>query len=84
VAAVEIAGRVARLRERVVAALRSHGPHTADEIAGILGEDILSIRPRFSELGATGAIIKTADRRPNPRSGLLARVWRVVDQRGVP
>jgi hypothetical protein len=50
---------------------------TADECAGYLGETILSIRPRFSELRAFGLIEDTGDRRLND-SGRRATVWRAT------
>jgi hypothetical protein len=51
---------------------------TADECAAVMGVDILSIRPRFSELLQRDAITKTGERRPN-KSGSLAAVWRAVE-----
>ncbi len=47
---------------------------TADEAAEALGESVLSIRPRFSELKATGEIRDTGFRRRNI-SGRHAVVW---------
>lgn len=67
--------RAGILRAKVLAALRSTGPATADECADRLGETVLSIRPRFSELRATGLILDTGDRRIND-SGRSAIVWR--------
>jgi len=48
---------------------------TADEIAARLGESVLAVRPRISELFHAGVIEKTGDRRPNA-SGLSAHVWK--------
>ena len=48
---------------------------TADEVAAKLDEDVLSIRPRISELAVQGKIIETGQRRKN-RSGKSAMVWR--------
>jgi len=48
---------------------------TADEIAARIGESVLAVRPRVSELFHAGVIEKTGDRRRNA-SGLLAHVWK--------
>jgi len=50
---------------------------TADEVANLLNESILFIRPRISELMKLGFLKDTGDRRPND-SGRNARVltWR--------
>jgi predicted ArsR family transcriptional regulator len=64
------------LRDRVLSSLARIGPRTADEMAASLGEDILSIRPRFTELRRLGLIEKTGERRPN-KSGADANVWRI-------
>lgn len=50
---------------------------TADEVAAEVGEDILSIRPRMTELNQQGKIIKTALRRKN-KSGRSAIVWMIA------
>lgn len=70
-------GRGQRLRELVAEALVKYGPKTPDEIAELLGESPLSIRPRFTELKRVGAIVDTGDRRIN-KSGNTAKVWRVA------
>lgn len=70
----------ATLRVRVLAyltAVRGDFPWcgaTADEIAAALGESILAIRPRCSELKAKGVIYATGTRRKNA-SGMSAAVW---------
>lgn len=79
-AADAAAPRAPRLRERIVGLLYPALTLTADEAAGILGESILSIRPRFSELAATGKIADTGERRPNS-SGKRAIVWRLESPR---
>ena len=48
---------------------------TADEVAERLGQSVLSVRPRISELKAKGKIEATAKRRCNV-SGKRAVVWR--------
>jgi predicted ArsR family transcriptional regulator len=75
-AAQSMADDAATLRHRVWASLRMK-PRTADECAEYLGESILSIRPRFSELRASGLIADSGLRRPNS-SGRSATVWRAA------
>lgn len=75
-AAEEIADRAETLREQIKDRLRVKAS-TTDEMALHLGESILSIRPRFSELRAVGDIAWTGDRRKNA-SGKMAKVWRAV------
>ena len=55
---------------------------TADEIAAKLGESVLAVRPRVSELFHAGLIEKTGERRPNA-SGLNAYVWKKTAAGGV-
>lgn len=75
--AAEVAATLAMtLRERVEAWLTGHEV-TADECADALGESILSIRPRLSELRAMGRIEDTGKRRKNV-SGNSAVVWRAT------
>jgi DNA-binding MarR family transcriptional regulator len=62
------------LRDRVLAAFkREEG--TSDEIADRLGESILSVRPRVTELSRMNLIERTGERRHNA-SGMSAHVWR--------
>lgn len=68
----------ATLRESARWYLRHYGPMTADECANRMGESVLSIRPRFSELAAKAQIIDTGERRENA-SGRRAVVWRSVE-----
>jgi hypothetical protein len=44
--------RAAVVRDRCKAAVRELGPMTADEIAAAIRENILTVRPRVSELAA--------------------------------
>lgn len=79
-AAESMRGRAPRLRD---ACMKICGQYTdgvtADEAAAILGESILSIRPRFSELNLAGKIYDTKERRPNA-SGRDAAVWKINPQ----
>lgn len=77
--AATISGRAVHLREAVIVTLARRGPLTADETAAQLGESVLSIRPRFTELFALGRIEKTGERRPNV-SGHDATVWRLTGE----
>jgi transcription initiation factor IIE alpha subunit len=73
-AADEIAEHAQTLKDRVDKLFDS-AQLTADECAERLGQDILSVRPRLSELRRLGRIVETEDRRAN-RSGIKATVWR--------
>lgn len=66
-----------RLRSAVLEYLRSHGPSTPDECARALGESILAIRPRFSELRLQGKILATGEHRTNA-SGKKAEVLKIT------
>lgn len=75
-AADAIQSRAAILRQRVADLFRT-GRYTADECADALGETVLSIRPRCSELAKQGAIVDSGLRRRNA-SGKMAIVWRAA------
>jgi hypothetical protein len=51
---------------------------TADEVAAVLGEDILAIRPRISELRSEkmGRLVVPSGEKRKNKSGILAMVWR--------
>jgi len=66
------------LRDRCIDMLRTFGPLTADEVAEKLGKNVLSIRPRITELANDLIIIDTPDRRENG-SGKQAIVWSMAD-----
>jgi len=66
-AAADMASRVTGLRLAVLGALAQD--RTADECAAVLGESVLAIRPRLTELKRLG-------RRKNA-SGKRAIVWRL-------
>jgi predicted Rossmann fold nucleotide-binding protein DprA/Smf involved in DNA uptake len=76
-AARKIARHATTLRMRVHSFLRDHYPaaYSADQIAENLGETILSIRPRVSELNKNGAI-EAAEGRHKNQSGMSAHCWR--------
>lgn len=76
-AARAIARHANTLRSRVYSFLRDRYPaaYSADQIAESLGETILSIRPRVSELNSAGDIEATEGRHKN-HSGMTAHLWR--------
>jgi predicted ArsR family transcriptional regulator len=69
-----IAPSAATLRDLSLRCLRERGDMTADECAAALGYDVLSIRPRFSELRRLGQIHATPKRRHSSR-GIPSTVW---------
>ena len=77
-AAEKMVGRVAYLQGKCLDVLRrcDEWGLTPDQCASALGESLLSIRPRFTELKEMGLIEKTGERRKNA-SGMSATVWRV-------
>lgn len=74
-AALQIADRSGHLRNKVLDVLKNRNC-TADEVAEKIGESVLSIRPRVSELRAMGKIVPTTLRRKNI-TGHSAVVWTV-------
>ena len=60
--AIEGSGQASRLRSAVLA-FYGRRSGTADECAASLGESILSIRPRCSELLTAGKLYRTGERR---------------------
>jgi len=75
-AAAAMAPVVGTLRERCLAEIK-RWPGTSDEIAQRLGESVLSIRPRISELIDMGKVRKSPVRREN-ESGMKASVIECV------
>ena len=73
-AALAMRGRAKTLRDAVEAVLARHDA-SADEVADELGESVLAIRPRCSELLRLGKI-EAADCRRRNQSGKWAQVWR--------
>lgn len=62
------------LRVKVLELLKAGNELTADEIADRLGETVLAIRPRVSQIKRQGLIFDTGKTRPNI-SGIRASVW---------
>ena len=77
-AAEALGGNTRILRTRILHFL-SKFPNglTCDEIAARMDVDILSVRPRMTELAAQGEVEKTNIRRRGPR-GRNAVAWRNV------
>lgn len=71
--------RAANIDARCVAALRLHGPMTADECAAKIGERPGSVRPSFTALRLRGKLEKTGDRR-RTESGKPANVMRLTPE----
>jgi len=82
-AAEAITGHANNVRDRVLALFTGEYPasFTADQVATALNENILTVRPRVSELRRSGLIEPTEERRKN-RSGLSAHCWRAVVRSG--
>lgn len=77
-AADEVAERAPILRARCLATLERSQGLTADEVAGRLGQSILSVRPRITELTRKGLVRDSGERRFNT-SGKRAIVWAAVN-----
>jgi hypothetical protein len=77
---IERPGRAASLRAAVLGAFELGWTGTADELAHRLGESVLSIRPRVTELHRQGLLSPTTERRKNA-SGASAHVWKLNDHR---
>lgn len=77
-AAVDMEPKVDTLRAKALEAIKSAADGlTADEVAAVLGESILAIRPRITELWKLGYLMQTTKRRKN-QSGKSAIVWRLA------
>ncbi len=75
-AAVEMRSWARTLRDDCLAFIKRH-ESTADEVAVFLGESVLAVRPRISELHAKGLIRDSLKRRRNS-SGKSAVVWEAI------
>lgn len=74
-AARAIASTAKTLREKVLRTIAAAPAGlSADAVADRLGQSVLSVRPRVSELHRSGEIRKTKGRATNA-SGLSATVW---------
>jgi hypothetical protein len=74
--AIEATGRAQLLRDRVLQHFQAGHESTADEVAAVLDEHILSIRPRCSELRERKLITTTGKRRQSS-GGKMSNVWRL-------
>ena len=76
-AARNIRSHAKTVRDRVHTFQKDRRPaaFSADQIADQLGESILTIRPRVSELNRAGEIEAVTERRKNA-SGMSAHCWR--------
>jgi hypothetical protein len=75
-AAEAIAPVAGTLRERVLIEVRRL-PGTPEQIAHRMRVDLLSIRPRFSELARLG-LIKDSGKRGDSRGGKHAIIWQAA------
>ena len=77
--------RASILRTQVVDCYHHHGKLTSDECSELLGESILSIRPRISELHkcVPPALEDSGLRRKN-KSGHSACVWQISEKKVQP
>lgn len=75
-AAQAVAPSAESMRAIVLRALRRRGPSTPEEIAVWTRLDLMSVRPRFSELKALGQIETNGETRQS-RTGKRAKVWRI-------
>lgn len=75
-AAESVKPRAATLRDKALALLKD-ASLTADEVAAKLGETVLAIRPRITELKRMGEIEDTGRVRRNA-SGVMASVWKIA------
>ena len=79
-AAVAVTKRLSERQAEVMAVMNTRFDDagegmTPDEVASVLGADVLAIRPRITELHKLDKIEKTGERRANV-SGLKANVWK--------
>jgi hypothetical protein len=78
---LEESGRAATLRALVWQFFEAGVEDTADGIADRMGESILAIRPRVSELHKLGRIEQTG-RRDKSATGSTSHVWRRREPQG--
>lgn len=58
----DLQAHVVDLRLRVLSALRQHGPCTTRELASLSGIDLLTVRPRVTELKELGFVELVEDK----------------------
>ena len=75
-AAHAMRGRSATLRDKILELLKHHAGLTPDEASELMGETVLSCRPRFVELRHLDLIEQTGEKRANV-SGMRAKVYRI-------
>lgn len=79
-AAQNVSHKARRLHALMLAQLRLNPDGlSADELASILQEDRLNIRPRCTELRLLGKIVPSKKRRPNI-SGANATIWLLAEE----
>ena len=81
-AAKNVSSRAANLRTQCLDIVKRKGNYgaTPEEVASLLSESILSIRPRFTELKILNYIVDSGLRRKN-NFGSNTKVWRYNDSR---
>lgn len=82
-AAEAITSHARNVRDRTLTFFTDHYPasYTADQVAAALTENILTVRPRVSELRRSGFIEPAEERRLN-LSGMPAQCWWAVVRAG--
>lgn len=73
--AIEASGQAATVRAALMELFAADITDTADGMAARLGLNILSVRPRVSELARQGLIERTGERRLSSQR-VMAAVWR--------
>ena len=76
---IEKSGRASDYRTKVLDLFKAGGDYNADEVAHILGVDVLTVRSRVTELVKQERLEDTGDRRSSSR-GKPSRVYRIREQ----
>ena len=69
----EVQTAVTGTRQRVFAALKAGGPQTTSQLAAATGINLLTVRPRMTELYDLG-VVRLAGREPNGTQGIYEAV----------
>ena len=77
-AALSIAKPASGMRRLVLLTLESFGPMTANRAAELLDMQLLSVRPRFSELRKAGMIYDTGERIVPLGASCVVKEWRLT------